>query len=137
MRTYALGLLGALCAMSAVGAGAQQRGAPPPGPSRADEYLAVGRLALAERELYAAVAAEPRQPAPRGALARYLASRGRFRIAEELFLEALRFGADTPSVARAMAAMEPYRAPVERRPIPGVRVPPAVVARARAGRARR
>lgn len=109
-----------------------QRDAPPPPPSRADEYLAVGRLALAERELYAAVAAEPRQPAHRGALARYLASRGRFRIAEELFQEALRFGADTPAVARAMASMEPYRAPMDRRPIPGVRTPPALVARARA-----
>lgn len=112
-----------------------QRTEPPP-PSRAEQLLAVGRLALAEKELYAAAATEPREPAHRGALARYLASRGRFIIAEVLFLEALRFGADTPSVARALAAMEPYRPVAQRRPIPGVRRPTAVRAREQ-GRAAR
>lgn len=116
--------------LSASSLGAQRAPAPPP--SRADQYLAVGRLALAERELYAAVAAQPREPAHRGALARYLASRGQFRIAEVLFLEALRFGADTSVIARALAAMEPYRQTVDRRPIPGVRTPSAIVARSAA-----
>jgi hypothetical protein len=92
----------------------------------------VGRLALAEKELYAAAAAEPREPAHRGALGRYLASRGRFTIAQVLFLEALRFGADTVPVARALAAMDGYRAPAERRPIPGVRRPSAIRAREQA-----
>lgn len=110
--------------------GAQRAPAPPP--SRADQFLAVGRLSLAERELYAAVAAQPREPAHRGALARYLASRGQFRIAEVLFLEALRFGADTAVIARALAAMEPYRPHADRRAIPGVRTPSAIIARSAA-----
>lgn len=71
--------------------------------------LAVGRLRAAEDALYAAVAAGPRTPAPRGALGRYLASRGRFPIAQVLYEEALRFGADRGVVARAIAEMRPYR----------------------------
>lgn len=126
-RRFALAAVSAF-ALAAPTALVAQRPEPPP-PSRAEELLAVGRLALAERELYAAAAAQPREPAHRGALGRYLASRGRFIIAEVLFLEALRFGADTASVARALAAMEPYRPIAERRPIPGVRRPTAVRAR--------
>jgi hypothetical protein len=98
-------------------------------PSLAQQYLDVGRLFLAERELYAAVAAAPRQSAPRGELARYLASRGRFRIADVLLDEALRFGADPAIVARARAEMQPYRDPAEWAPVPGVRPPAAVAAR--------
>lgn len=75
--------------------------------------LAVGRLAAAEEELYAAVGERPRAPAARGALGAYLASRGRFRIAEILLEEAMRFGADSGSVRRAIARMAPYRARVE------------------------
>jgi hypothetical protein len=78
-------------------------------PSRADSLLALGRLAMAEEELYAAVGARPRSPSARGALGAYLASRGRFRIAEILFEEALRFGADTLSVRRAIGRMAPWR----------------------------
>lgn len=78
-------------------------------PSRADSLLALGRLALAEEELYAAVGARPRSPSARGALGAYLASRGRFRIAEILLEEAMRFGADTGSVRRAIAKMAPWR----------------------------
>lgn len=98
-------------------------------PSLAQQYLDVGRLYMAERELYAAVTAAPRQSAPRGELARYLASRGRFRIADVLLDEALRFGADPAIVARARAEMQLYRAPADRKPIPGVRPPAAVIAR--------
>lgn len=98
-------------------------------PSLAQQYLDMGRLYMAERELYAAVTAAPRQSAPRGELARYLASRGRFRIADVLLDEALRFGADPAIVARARAEMQLYRAPADRKPIPGVRPPAAVIAR--------
>jgi hypothetical protein len=101
-------------------------------PSRAQELLAVGRLAAAERELYAAVQANPRQSAPRGELARYLASRGRFMIAQVLLEEALRFGADTALVARAMAEMAPYRPSADVKRVPGARPPAAIVARERA-----
>ncbi len=81
----------------------------PPAPSRADSMLARGRLRAAEDALYAAVAAAPRSPAPRGALGRYLASRGRFAIAQVLYEEAQRFGADARIVRRAIEEMRPYR----------------------------
>ena len=74
--------------------------------------LAVGRLAAAEEELYAAVGERPRAPEARGALGAYLASRGRFRIAEILLEEAMHFGADSGSVRRAITRMAPYRARV-------------------------
>lgn len=78
-------------------------------PSRADSMLAAGRLAAAEQALYAAADARPRAPELRGALGAYLASRGRFRIAEILFQEAQRFGANPRTVQRAIAVMAPYR----------------------------
>jgi len=68
-------------------------------PSRADSLLAQGRLAAAEDALYAAADAKPRDPGARGALAAYLASRGRFTQ---------RFGADPSRVRLARAAIEPY-----------------------------
>jgi hypothetical protein len=89
-------------------------------PSRADSMLAVGRLAAAEQALYAAADARPRAPEPRGALAAYLASRGRFRIAEILFQEAQRFGANPRTVQRAIAVMAPYRVRVSPGPVVAV-----------------
>ena len=80
--------------------------------SRVDTLLAHGRLAAAEQALYAAVEARPRAPEARGALAWYLASRARFVIADVLFAEALRFGADSESVRRARATIAPYAARV-------------------------
>lgn len=82
-------------------------------PSRADSLLAMGRLAAAEDALYRAASARPRAPEPRGALAAYLASRARWRIAEILWEEAERFGADPRAVARAKATMTPYRRRVD------------------------
>ncbi len=108
---------------------AAQRALPVAAPSRADSMLAAGRLFAAEQALYAAADAAPRASAPRGALGRYLAARARFAIAEVLLQEALRFGADTPSVAQALAAMAPYRPAVDRRRIPGVRLPAHEAAR--------
>lgn len=77
-------------------------------PSRADSLLMQGRLAAAEQALYAASDAKPRDPAARGALAAYLASRGRFTIALVLFDEAQRFGADPSRITMARAAILPY-----------------------------
>jgi hypothetical protein len=105
------------------------RSLPVAAPSRADSLLARGRLWAAEQALYSAVDAAPRAPAARGELGRYLASRGRFTIAEVLFREALRFGADTPAVAQALMAMAPFRPEVDRRRIPGVHLPAAESAR--------
>ncbi len=92
-----------------------------PVPSRADSLLAAGRLAAAEAALYAAADARPRDPAARGALAAYLASRGRFAIALVLFDEAQRFGADPARVRLARAAIEPYARAQDA--VPAVTVP--------------
>lgn len=96
-----------------------------PLPSRADSMLAVGRLAAAEDELYRAASAKPRAPEPRGALAMYLASRARWRIAEVLWDEAQRFGADPRAVARAKAMMAPYRRRGEDGPVLALALRPA------------
>lgn len=93
---------------SALAAQSVPRRVPPPVPSRADSLLAAGRLAAAEQALYAASDAKPRDPAARGALAAYLASRGRFSIALVLFDEAQRFGADPERVRLARTAILPY-----------------------------
>ncbi len=105
------------------------RALPQAAPSRADSLLARGRLWAAEEALYKAVDAAPRAPAARGELGRYLASRARFTIADVLLREALRFGADTASIAQALMAIAPYRPEVDRRRIPGVRLPAAESAR--------
>lgn len=97
-----------------------------PAPSRADTMLALGRLAAAEEALYAAVDARPRSPAPRGALAAYLASRARFKIAEVLFDEAQRFGASPAAITRAKEAMAPYRVRVADGPVVAVPIAPTV-----------
>lgn len=101
-----------------------QRGEPA-APSRADSMLAVGRLAAAEQALYAAADARPRAPEPRGALAVYLASRGRFRIAEILFQEAVRFGADPGAAQRALFAIAPYRVAAPDGEVVTLRITPA------------
>lgn len=98
----------------------------PPAPSRADSMLARGRLAAAEEALYAAVDAKPRDPAPRGALAAYLASRARFKIAEVLFDEAQRFGASPPAIRLAKQAMLPYRVTVSDGPVVAIPIAPMV-----------
>lgn len=126
-----LGVVGALTlsAPSALVAQAGARrnpldGVVPPAPSRADSMLAAGRLAAAEEALYAAVDARPRNPSPRGALAAYLASRARFRIAEVLFEEAQRFGASPAAVRAAKERMAPYRVAVATGPVVAVSIAP-------------
>lgn len=101
----------ALCGpLSGSGLQAQEAGvAPATTLARVDTLLSHGRLAAAEELLYAAVAARPRAPEVRGALAWYLASRARFVISDVLFTEALRFGADATAVARARAMIAPWR----------------------------
>ncbi|MBX3174360.1 MAG: hypothetical protein KF709_08095 [Gemmatimonadaceae bacterium] len=129
----ARGILGALIiwvptALSAQAGGRRNAldGIVPPAPSRADTMLAMGRLAAAEEALYAAVDARPRSPSPRGALAAYLASRGRFKIAEVLFDEAQRFGASPQAIRAAKERMAPYRAVVADGPAVAIRVSPRV-----------
>lgn len=102
-------LLGVLSvATSPLHAQAPRAQVAPAEPARSDSLLAQGRLAAAEDALYAASDARPRDPAARGALAAYLASRGRFAIALVLFDEAQRFGADAGRVQLARQEILPY-----------------------------
>ncbi len=76
-------------------------------PSPAERAIAVGRLDVAEALLYDAVARAPRQPAARGALGAFLASRGKFLPGATLLDEALYFGADSATVEARL--LEIYR----------------------------
>lgn len=95
-RTAALGAL-ALTLAGAARARAQS------GVWAADSLLAAGQLAQAESMYYAASSANPRDPAARAALGRYLAARGALRIGAVLLEEARLFGGDTAAIARALA----------------------------------
>jgi hypothetical protein len=72
-------------------------------PSLADSLIAQGRLDEAENALYAASARAPRDPAARGALGAFLASRGRLKVGAVLLEEARRFGADPRTVNDRLA----------------------------------
>lgn len=137
-RAVLLGALGALCALGASVAGAQRAAldstrllsVPPPQAPVAERLLAAGRLAAAEDALYTAADARPRAPEPRGALAMYLASRARFRIAEILLDEAQRFGASSAQVRRAKASFASYRVAAPPGPETTVALSPVLEARA-------
>jgi aminopeptidase N len=66
--------------------------------SPADRAIAQGRLDDAESALYAAAARAPRDPAARGALGAYLASRGRLKVGAVLLEEARQFGGDARTI---------------------------------------
>lgn len=68
-------------------------------PAPADAALSTGDLEAAERALYAASRRAPRDPAARGALGAWLASRGQFRIGAVLLEEARLFGGDAVAIA--------------------------------------
>jgi len=71
--------------------------------ARADSLLGVGAVARAETLYYAAARRDTRDVNARMALAKYLASRGAFKIGATLLDEAITFGADTAAVARLRA----------------------------------
>ena len=70
-----------------------------------DSLLALGRLASAESAYYAASRANPRNPAARTALGKYLAARGATRVGVVLIEEARFFGGDSISLARALVPL--------------------------------
>jgi len=72
---------------------------------QADSLLALGRLASAESAYYAASRANPRDPAARAALGKYLAARGATKVGAVLLEEARFFGGDSISLARALVPM--------------------------------
>ena len=69
----------------------------------ADSLLRVGQVFRAETLYYVAVRREPRNPAARLALGRYLAARGANKIGATLLEEARFFGSDPAQVARELA----------------------------------
>lgn len=71
--------------------------------ARADTLLIAGRVFAAESLYYDAVRYEPRNPAARLALGRYLASRGALKVGAVLMEEARYFGADPIVVAKDLA----------------------------------
>ncbi len=87
----------AFAAVSSHPAGAQGVRAVLPAP--ADAALSTGDLDATERALYAASRRAPRDPAARGALGAWLASRGQFRIGAVLLEEARLFGGDAAAIA--------------------------------------
>jgi len=90
----------ALAALSLLGApAARAQGARTVAPSSAEVALATGNLDGAERALYAAARRSPRDPASRGALGAWLASRGALRIGAVLLEEARLFGGEPMAIA--------------------------------------
>ena len=71
--------------------------------ARADSLYRGGRVVAAESLYYAAVRRDPRDPAARLALGRYLAARGALKVGAVLMEEARFFGADSVAVARELA----------------------------------
>jgi hypothetical protein len=100
-RATLSGILAATLLLAAPRIGAQERRAPVP--SAADGLIARGQLDDAGQLLFAAISRAPRDPAARGALGNYLASRGRLKVGAVLLEEARQFGGD-PSVIDARLA---------------------------------
>src|SRR5215216_2963749 len=70
---------------------------------RADSLFRNGRVFAAESLYYLAARREPRNPATRLALGRYLAARGALKVGAVLMEEARFFGGDPDAVARELA----------------------------------
>lgn len=72
-------------------------------PAPADAAVATGDLDATERALYAASRRAPREPATRGALGAWLASRGQLRTGAVLLEESRLFGGDPAAIAARLA----------------------------------
>lgn len=71
--------------------------------ARADSLMNAGRVFAAESIFYYEVRRDPRNPAARLALGRYLAARGALKVGAVLMEEARYFGGDPAAVATALA----------------------------------
>jgi hypothetical protein len=100
------------CAAAAIGllplavSAVAQTSPPSPAPPlvlRADRLLNAGRVFAAESLYYDAVQQDPRNPATRLALGKYLAERGALRVGAVLMEEARYFGGDPAVIARDLA----------------------------------
>lgn len=94
--------------------------------SRADVLLDAGLWPQAEEAYYAQSRLNPRSPAPRAALGRYLAMKGAVLPGTILMEEALKFGLDS-SVARTL--IKPWRLVLDWRQIATIRVDSLVTVR--------
>ncbi|MFI5232709.1 MAG: tetratricopeptide repeat protein [Gemmatimonadales bacterium] len=72
-------------------------------PAESDVAISEGRLADAESMLFSASSAAPHDPAARGALGIFLASRGRLKVGAVLLEEARQFGGDAAAVDARLA----------------------------------
>lgn len=106
-------------------AGAQWGRSPLPR-SRADVLLDAGLWPQAEEAYYAQSRLNPRSPAPRAALGRYLAMKGAVLPGTILMEEALKFGLDS-GVARAL--IKPWRSVLDWRQIATLRADSLVTVR--------
>ncbi len=106
-------------------AGAQWGRSPLPR-SRADVLLDAGLWPQAEEAYYAQSRLNPRSPAPRAALGRYLAMKGAVLPGTILMEEALKFGLDS-SVARTL--IKPWRSVLDWRQIATIRADSLVTVR--------
>jgi hypothetical protein len=72
-------------------------------PSESEAAIADGRLADAESILFKASSADPHDPAARGALGLFMASRGRLKVGAVLLEEARQFGGDAAAIDARLA----------------------------------
>ncbi|MEK6611771.1 MAG: hypothetical protein AABZ29_03185 [Gemmatimonadota bacterium] len=96
-----VGVVGVLVSLAAQPSRAQGVRAVLPAP--ADAAVFTGDLDATERALYAASRRAPREPAARGALGAWLASRGQLRAGAVLLEEARLFGGDPTAIAARLA----------------------------------
>ena len=77
-------------------------------PSAAELAVSIGRLDIAEQELFAASSRSPREPSARGALGFYLASRGHVKVGAVLLEEARQFGGNASAIDARLAHIYPW-----------------------------
>ena len=97
-------ILHALLSASVLGAQPVRRNDPP----AAELAVSFGRLDIAEQELFDASRRAPREPAARGALGLFLASRGHLKVGAVLLEEARQFGGNASAIDARLAHIYPW-----------------------------
>ena len=77
-------------------------------PPAAELAISLGRLDIAEQELFAASRRAPREPSARGALGLFLASRGHLKVGTVLLEEARQFGGSAQAIDARLAHIYPW-----------------------------
>ena len=77
-------------------------------PHAAEMAVSLGRLDIAEQELFAASSRAPREPSARGALGYFLASRGHLKVGAVLLEEARQFGGSAQAIDARLAHIYPW-----------------------------